>query len=56
MAFAHTKQADSVLRVYLPTFPLEAADGQPFDAGAWLLAHHGTLAEWSGLCRDHGQR
>jgi Transposase DDE domain len=56
VAFAHTKQADSVLRVYLPTFPLEAADGQPFDAVAWLLAHHGTLAEWRGFCRDHGQR
>ena len=56
VAFAHTKQADSVVRVYLPTFPLEAADGQPFDAVAWLLAHHGTLAEWTGFCRDRGQR
>jgi len=56
VAFAQTKQADSVLRVYLPTFPLETADGQPFAAVAWLLAHHGTLAEWTGFCRDHGRR
>ncbi len=56
LAFAQAKQADTVLRVYLPTFPLEAADGQPFDAVTWLLAQHGTLAEWSGFCRDHGQR
>src|SRR5215207_2661458 len=56
VTFAHGKQADTVLRVYLPSFPLEDAAGQPFDAVAWLLAHHGTLAEWSGFCRDHGQR
>ena len=56
VAFARSKQADSVLRVYLPSFPLEDADGQPFDAVTWLLAHHGTLAEWSGFCRDRGQR
>ena len=56
VAFARTKQADSVVRVYLPTFPLEHADGQPFDAVSWLLAHHGTLAEWRGFCRDRGQR
>jgi DDE family transposase len=56
VAFAHRKQADSVLRVYLPSFPVEDAAGQPFDAVNWLLAHHGTLAEWSGFCRDHGRR
>jgi hypothetical protein len=56
VAFARTQQADSVLRVYLPTFPLEAADGQPFDAVSWLLAHYGALAEWTGFCRDRGQR
>ena len=56
IAFARTKQADTVVRVYLPTFPLEAADGQPFDAVAWLLAHHGALAEWTGFCRDRGHR
>ena len=56
VAFARSKQADVVLRVYLPTFPLEDADGRPFDAVTWLLAHHGTLAEWSGFCRDRGRR
>jgi Transposase DDE domain len=56
VAVARTKQADTVLRVYLPTFPLEDADGQPFDAVTWLLAQHGTLAEWRGFCRDRGQR
>lgn len=56
VAFAHRKHADSVLRVYLPSFPVEDAAGQPFDAVSWLLAHHGTLAEWSGFCRDRGQR
>jgi Transposase DDE domain len=56
VAFARTQQADSVVRVYLPTFPLEAADGQPFDAVVWLLAHHGALAEWTGFCRDRGHR
>jgi Transposase DDE domain len=56
VAFARTKQADTVLRVYLPTFPVEDADGRPFDAIAWLLAQHGTLAEWSGYCRDRGRR
>jgi len=56
VAFAHTKQADTVVRVYLPSFPLEDADGQPFDALAWLLAQHGTLAEWSGFCRERTRR
>lgn len=56
VAFARSKQADVVLRVYLPSFPLEEADGQPFDAVGWLLAHHGTLAEWRGFCRDRGRR
>jgi len=55
VTFAHGKQADTVLRVYLPSFPLEDAAGQPFDAVAWLLAHHGPWAEWSGFCRDRGQ-
>ena len=56
VAFARTKQADSVLRVYLPTFPLELPDGQPFDALAWLLAQHATLAQWSGFCRERKMR
>jgi hypothetical protein len=56
VAFARAKHSDTVLRVYLPSFPLEDADGQPFDAVSWLLAHHGTFAEWSGFCRERGQR
>lgn len=56
VAFAYHTQADTVLRVYLPSFPVEDAAGQPFDAVAWLLAQHGTGVEWNGFCRDRGQR
>ena len=56
LAYAGQKHADVVLRVCLATFPLEEADGQPFDARAWVLTHHGSLAEWSGWCRLHGHR
>jgi len=56
VAYARQKQADVVLRVCLATFPLEQDDGQPFDAVAWLLSHHATLAEWQGWCRIHGRR
>jgi len=56
VAFAHRLHSDSVLRVYLPSFPLEDGAGQPFDAVSWLLRHHGTLAEWRGFCRERGQR
>jgi hypothetical protein len=56
VAYACQKQADVVLRVTLATFPLEHDDGQPFDASAWVLSHHGTLAEWQGFCRIHGRR
>jgi hypothetical protein len=56
VAFARIKQADTVLRVYLPSFPLEDADGQPFDALAWLLAQHSPLAEWSGFCQYRNRR
>ena len=51
VAYARHKQADVVLRVCLATFPLQHQDGQPFDAVAWVLTHHGTLAEWQGWCR-----
>ena len=51
VAYARHKQADVVLRVCLATFPLQHEDGQPFDAVAWVLTHHGTLAEWQGWCR-----
>jgi hypothetical protein len=56
VAYAQQKQADVVLRVCLATFPLEQEDGQPFDAVAWVLQHHGTVAEWQGFCRIHGRR
>lgn len=56
VAYAREKQADVVLRVCLATFPLEEVDGQPFDATAWVLTQHGSVAEWSGWCRIHGRR
>src|SRR6185503_714644 len=56
VAYAREKHADVVLRVCLATFPLEDADGQPFDATAWVLTQHGSVAEWSGFCRLHGRR
>jgi hypothetical protein len=56
LAYARQKQADVVLRVCLATFPLEQDDAQPFDASAWVLSHHGTLAEWQGWCRVHAHR
>jgi hypothetical protein len=56
VAYAQQKQADVVLRICLATFPLEDADGQPFDATAWVLTQHASLAEWSGWCRIHGRR
>ena len=56
VAYARHNQADVVLRVCLATFPLEQEDGQPFDAVAWVLTQHATLAEWQGWCRIQGQR
>lgn len=56
VAYAQEKQADVVLRVCLATFPLEDADAHPFDARAWVLTQHGSVAEWSGWCRIHGRR
>jgi hypothetical protein len=56
VALAHSKQADLVVRVCLRTFPLESQDGQAFDAQAWVLSQHATLAEWSGWCRFQGRR
>lgn len=56
LAYAKQNQADVVLRVCLATFPLEDAHAQPFDATAWVLTQHGSLAEWSGWCRIHGRR
>jgi DDE family transposase len=56
VAYAREKHADVVLRVCLATFPLEDADGKPFDATAWVLTQRASVAEWSGFCRIHGRR
>lgn len=56
LVYVHAKQGDVVLRIHPTTFPLEDAEGQPFDAFAWLQGQHGTLAEWRGFCRYKGQR
>lgn len=56
VAYAKQKHADVVLRVCLATFPLEQEDGQPFDATAWVLSQHASVAEWSGFCRIYGRR
>jgi hypothetical protein len=56
VAYAAEKQADVVLRICLATFPLEQADGQPFDATAWVLTQPASVAEWSGWCRIHTRR
>ncbi len=56
LAYVHAKQADVVLRIHPATFPLEDAEGRPFDAFSWLLSKHATLVEWQGFCRHQGQR
>lgn len=56
LAHARAKQADVVLRVTLATFPLEQQDGTLFDAAAWVLQQHASVAEWQGWCRLEGKR
>jgi hypothetical protein len=56
LAYARSKHADGVLRVCLATFPLEQQDGQAFDAAAWVLKQHASVAEWQGYCRFNGTR
>lgn len=56
LAAAQAKQADVVLRVCLATFPLEHHDGTAFDATAWVLGQHASVAEWQGFCRYEGKR
>lgn len=48
VAYAREHNSDVVVRTWLPGFPLEDAEGKKFDAVAWLVAHHGQVAEWSG--------
>jgi hypothetical protein len=56
LADARSKHADVVLRVCLATFPLEHQDGHPFDAAAWVIGQHASIAEWQGYCRFNGKR
>jgi hypothetical protein len=56
LAYARSQHADVVLRVCLATFPLEQEDGQAFDAAAWVLQQHASVAEWQGFCRCTGKR
>jgi hypothetical protein len=56
LVYVRAKHADGVLRIHPTTFPLEDAAGRAFDALAWLLRQHATLAEWHGFCRYKGQR
>ena len=51
VATAQAAQADVVVRVYLPNFPLQDATGQPFAAIGWLLSQHASLVEWQGWCQ-----
>jgi hypothetical protein len=48
--------ADVIVRVWLPTFPLEDAQQQPFDAVNWLRGQHGAIVTWSGWCRVRRER
>ena len=56
LTYARSKQADVVLRVCLATFPLEHEDTTVFDAAAWVLKQHASVAEWQGWCRIDGKR
>lgn len=50
------QEADLVTRITVATFPLEAADAQPFDALAWIVQQHAAVADWQGWCRIRGRR
>lgn len=56
VALVRAAGADGVFRIYPPTFPLEQADGQPFDVLAWLGQPGSATRSWSGWCRWNGQR
>jgi hypothetical protein len=56
LTYARSQHADVVLRVCLATFPLEQEHGQAFDAAAWVLKQHASVAEWQGYCRFTGKR
>jgi hypothetical protein len=56
LTYARAQHADVVLRVCLATFPLEQEDGLAFDAAAWVLKQHASVAEWQGYCRYNDKR
>lgn len=56
VALVRAAGADGLFRIYPPTFPLEHADGQPFDVLAWLRQPGPTTRSWTGWCRWNGQR
>jgi hypothetical protein len=56
LTYARAQHADVILRVCLATFPLEQEHGQAFDAAAWVLQQHASVAEWQGYCRFNGKR
>ncbi len=57
VALLHTHQADGILRVYPPNFPVEDAAGQPIDLGAWVpTPGDGAMRDVACWCRYRQQR
>jgi hypothetical protein len=56
IAMLHTHQADGVLRIYPPNFPVEDATGQRLQMGAWLQARGPTMRDLTCWCRVGQQR
>jgi hypothetical protein len=49
-------QADAVVRIYPPTFPLETATGRPLDVRAWLDQVRGSHGSQIAYYQHAGQR
>lgn len=49
-------QADAIVRIYPPTFPLETATGRPLDVRAWLDQVRGSHASQVAFYQHAGQR
>ncbi len=56
VALLHAYQADGILRIYPPNFPLEDASGQRIDLGAWLQTPGPAIRDMSAWCRHAQQR
>jgi len=56
VAWARQQQADVIVRMYPPTFPLETEAGQPFNVLRWLRQRGNAEREWLGWCRWQTQR